>query len=116
MAGLTRKLLLGLVFVIVAAASTVAVMIHTSNGVAGAAADKYMATATDGPWDRSKARLGLYLFEGPETPTLSLIWAFRYRQRQTGGESRRIYATFLGDHAWSNGVVLDPVPVLGFRP
>src|SRR5205085_5128129 len=76
------------------------------------AADKYMTTATDGPWKRSKVRLGLYQLEGPEARPWSLLWAFRFRKPGTGDASKHIYTTFSGDRAWSIRITLDPVPVI----
>ena len=114
--GLMRKVLLGLLATILAAMLITAALVAQNYRAACSAADKYMATATDGPWERSKVRLGLYAFEGPEVRPFSLLWAFRFRRTGTSEMSKRIYTTFSGDRAWSIRITLDPVPLIGSMP
>ena len=76
----------------------------------------FVASATDGHWERDKARLGLYAFEGPDVRPYSLLWAFSFRKTGTNEFSKRIYTTFSGDRAWTIRLTLDPVPLIGSMP
>ncbi len=112
-----RKLLIGSLVALLAAVLIAAVVVVYHYRAACAAADKYMATATDGPWTRSKVRLVLDAGDYPaQVRVASLHWVFRFRRAHTGDESKRIYTTFSGDRAWNYSITLDPVPVLGSLP
>ena len=78
------------------------------------AADRCVADATDGPWQRSAVGLvGDFNFEAGRVPIVP-HWVFR--NPQIGAESKRIYVTFSGERALSYAFVLDPVPLIGLRP
>jgi hypothetical protein len=81
-----------------------------------AVADRYMATATDGPWVLDKARLVIDWNLDDSPGMLTPHWIFRFQNPRNGTESKRVYATFSGDEAFSYRYLLDPLPVLGFRP
>jgi hypothetical protein len=87
--------------------------------VACTAADQYMSTATDGPWQRAKVGFVLDValadvgwFDLPVVPH----WVFRFQNPRTGNESKRVYVTVAGDLTFSYGSMLDPLPWLGWRP
>jgi hypothetical protein len=113
-----RKVFLGLVVALLAAVLVAAIVVAHHYRAACAAADRYMSSVTtDGPWARSKVRLVLDAGDDPaQVHVVSLHWVFRFRRVQTADESKRIYATFSGDRAWSYRITLDPAPLLGSLP
>jgi len=78
-------------------------------------AERYVAGAADGPWVLSKGRPVLDINDGPPG-LLTLNWVFRFQNLRNGEQSKRIYVTAAGDRAFIYWDVLDPIPLLGFRP
>jgi hypothetical protein len=110
---MTRKVMLIVVVLLSFAAILGAIRVYPHYRAACVAADRFIATATDGPWVRCKVRLVLDL---PDVWGDRVQWIFRFRNPQTGNESKRIYVTFSGERAFSYRKVLDPVPLVGVRP
>jgi hypothetical protein len=111
-----RKLILGAIAALVSTLLMIGPSGYRSYHTARRAADQYVTGATDGPWVRWKTRF-VVDFEpsGPQS-RFAPRWVFRYRNPRSGEKSRRVYVTVTGDRAFSYQHVLDPVPLLGFRP
>jgi hypothetical protein len=110
-----RKLFLALVLAFVLAVAGTALITVRCHHAACVAADKYMSTATDGPWVQSKTRLRWYFRDDITLPPEPRL-VFRFHNPEKGGDSKRIYVSFSGDRAWSYGIVLDPMPLFGSPP
>ncbi|MEY2556293.1 MAG: hypothetical protein QOF93_1437 [Verrucomicrobiota bacterium] len=110
-----RRIILGIIALSLVALVLGGFLVNRGYHAACLAVDTYMITATDGPWVRSKVRLVLDWADDPSSG-VELHWIFRFHNPQNGGESKRIYAPFSGDRAFSYKLVLDPVPLLGSRP
>ena len=111
---LRRKVLFGLLGLAVGALLVVGLEGYRNYRAACVAADRYLASATDGPWVRSKVGF-VFDFDGSESAgALAPHWVFRFRNPRNGNESKRIYVSASGERAFSYNV-LDPLPVLGFR-
>jgi hypothetical protein len=111
-----RKLILGTVAALAGSLLVTCPIGYRSYRAACRAADRYVTGAMDGPWLRWKARFVVDLGPSDSKGWLAPHWVFRYRNPQSGNESRRIYVTVRGNRAFSYERVLDPVPLLGFRP
>ena len=111
-----RKLILGSIAALVGALLLIGPKGYRSYRAACRAADQYVTGATDGPWVRWKTRFVVDFDPGGPQSRFAPHWVFRYRNPRSGEKSRRIYVTVTGDRAFSYRHVLDPVPLLGFRP
>lgn len=84
--------------------------------VTSVAAERYVANSVDGPWVLVNGRpvVDFNMDGGPSV--LTVHWVYRFQNPQNGQQSKRIYVTASGDRAFSYRDVLDPIPLLGFRP
>ena len=111
-----RKLVLASIAVLAGASVLMGSLGYRSYRASCIAADQYVATANDGPWVRSSARLVLDVDPDGLMGRFAPRWVFRYRNPQTGTASGRVYVTVPGYRAFSYKGVLDPTPLLGVRP
>ncbi|MHA3774904.1 hypothetical protein ACXR0O_25575 [Verrucomicrobiota bacterium sgz303538] len=81
-----------------------------------AAAQTYVAGASDGPWIRAKTGFVIDLNVSDSPGVLAPRWVFRFQNPRSGGESKRIYVPLSADRALSYTTVLDPEPLIGVRP
>ena len=111
-----RKLILAALAVVVIALVLVGPPIFRSYRASCVAADQFMAGALDGPWVRMRGRFVLDFDPNGYFGKFTPHWIFRYRNPETGEKSKRIYVTIPDHTVFYYKYVLDPVPLLGFRP
>jgi hypothetical protein len=111
-----RKIIFGSIAILVGTLLLIGPRSYRSYQAACRAADYYVTGSADGPWIRSKARFVIDFDLTGSKSRFTPHWVFRYRNPNSGNESRRIYVSVSGDPAFSYERVLDPVPLLGFRP
>jgi len=111
---LKRKLLILCGAVLFCALLLVGITSARAYSAARIAAEKYVANASDGPW--LPARVRLIVGDSHESSCgPALQWVFRFRNPHSGNQSKRIYVSFSGSHAFTHRY-LDPVPFLGSYP
>ena len=111
-----RKLVLAAVALLVVVSALIGPPLYRSYAASCAAADQYMASASDGPWVRARGRLVLDFDPGGYLGMLAPHWVFRYRNPKSGEGSKRIYVTIPDHRVYYHKDVLDPAPLLGIRP
>ena len=111
-----RKLILAALAVLIIALVVIGRPISRSYAASGMAADQFMASALDGPWVRVQGRFVLDFDPNGYLGKFAPHWVFRYRNPKTGEKSKRIYVTVPDHTVFHYNDVLDPMPLLGFRP